>query len=165
VIYEDFLCPFCGELESETREELAQLAEDGKVYVEYRPFDLLGSEQTDYYSVAAANAFKVVLDASGAEVAKTFHDELYEDQPSEAGPFPDADWLVEKAVDAGAAEADVRPGIEDQTQKDWVEQATQAAADAGVGSTPTILLDGEVYAEGRTIATIAANLLDALDEA
>lgn len=155
VMYEDFLCPFCGELESVTDTELATLADDGKVRVEYRPFNLLNTD----YSVASAAAFKVVLDASGPEVAKKFHDLLYADQPSEQGPFPDSDWLVDKAVEAGATESDVRAGIENGDGNDWVDKATQAASDAGVQSTPTILLNGKLFQDGRTVDDLVANLL------
>lgn len=158
VIYEDFLCPYCGELEHVTHAELATLADDGKVLVEYRPFNLLNTD----YSVASAAAFKVVLDTSGPEVAKRFHDLLYADQPSEQGPFPDTDWLVQKAVDAGATESDVRDGIENGTGDDWVTSATQAAHQAGVRSTPTILLNGKLFQNGRTIDDLATNLLAAL---
>ncbi|GEP38914.1 membrane protein [Nocardioides psychrotolerans] len=159
VIYEDFLCPYCGQLEQASSEELTRLADEGKVYVDYRPFNLLRSD----YSVDAANAFAVVLDAAGPKVAKTFHDELFADQPAEGGPYPDADWLVAKAVEAGAAEADVRPGIEDGAQEQWVADATSAAADAGVSSTPTLLLDGQFYQDGRTMQEIADNLVAALE--
>lgn len=159
VIYEDFLCPYCGQLEQSSSDDLTRLADEGKVYVDYRPFDLL---RTDY-SLDAANAFAVVLDTAGPEVAKTFHDELFADQPDEGGPYPDADWFVDRAVEAGATEADVRPGIEDGAQEQWVEDATSAAADAGVTSTPTVLLDGEFFQDGRTMEEIAANLVAALE--
>lgn len=155
VIYEDFLCPFCGELEHVTDTELAALADDGKVLVEYRPFNLLNTD----YSVASAAAFKVVLDKAGPEVAKKFHDLLYADQPSEGGPFPDSAWLVDKAVEAGATESDVRDGIENGAGNDWVTQATTAAQNAGVQSTPTILLNGELFQDGRTVDDLADNLL------
>jgi protein-disulfide isomerase len=158
VIYEDFLCPYCGELESASHEDMAKLAEEGKVYVEYRPFNLL---ETDY-SVAAAGAFKVVLDAAGPEVAKKFHDELYADQPEESGPYPDTSWLVDKAVEAGADEDAVRSGIEDGKGEAWVADATRAAHDAGVNSTPTIVLDGKVFQDGRTPDELAQNLIDQL---
>jgi protein-disulfide isomerase len=155
VIYEDFLCPYCGELEQATHSELATLADEGKVYVEYRPFNLL---QTDY-SVDAAAAFKVVLDASGPDVAKKFHDLLYENQPEESGPYPDSSWLVDKAVEAGAQEGKVSNDIEQGTGKAWVEDASAAASDAGVRGTPTILLDGKVFQDGRTVDDLANNLL------
>jgi protein-disulfide isomerase len=159
VIYEDFLCPYCGELEKRTGEQLASLADEGKVLVDYRPFQLF----TDIdFTAQVLNAFKVTLDAAGPEAAKAFHDAVYADQPSEAGPYPDDDWLVEKAVDAGAEEADVRPGIEDMSQQAWVDDATQAAVDAGVNSTPTIVVDGEVFTQGSTLDEQAQALIDAV---
>ena len=160
VIYEDFLCPFCGELERATRDDLAQLADDGKVRVEYRPFNLLSSISD--YSERSAGAFSIVLEESGPEVAKEFHDLLYENQPSESGPFPENSDLVDLAVQAGADEAAVRDAIENEEGQQWVDDATQAAQDAGVRSTPTILLDGEVFQDGRTIDQIADNLISEL---
>jgi len=158
VIYEDFLCPFCGELEAATHEQLAVLAEQGEVLVDYRAYSLLDPD----YSAQAANAFKVVLDAAGPEVALDFHTALFAEQPEESGPYPDAAALVDLAVAAGAEESAVRPGIEGETQADWVEQAGDAALDAGVEGTPTVLLDGEPFADGDDVEELAANLLTAL---
>lgn len=160
VIYEDFLCPVCGAFEEQTNDDLTQAAADGEVLVEYRPFELLG--RIGDYSKRATNAFAVVLEESGPEVAKAFHDELYADQPSEsAEEFPDDDWLVEKAVAAGAEEAEVRPGIEDLAMEDWVDSATAEAEAAGVTGTPTVLVDGEPVG-GQTIDEVARNTLDAI---
>ena len=161
VIYEDFICPVCGALETASAEKLEQAAEEGKVYVSYRPFNLFSdpSHPAHDYSIDAASAFAVVLEEEGPEVAKEFHDLLFAEQPPEAGPHPDADWLVEKAVEAGADEDAVREGIEEGAGEDWVEEATEAATDAGINSTPTILLDGEEYREGRTFEELADNLV------
>ena len=143
VVYEDFLCPFCGELERGIGEQVAELADEGKVYVDYRPFTLL--DRIGPYSAEAVSAFGVVLDTSGPEVAKRFHDLLYADQPAEdSATFPDADWFVDKAVEAGATESEVRPGIE-EGENDFAREATREAQDAGVTGTPTVLVDGEVF--------------------
>jgi protein-disulfide isomerase len=140
VIYEDFLCPFCGQLEANTHDKLADLAEAGKVQVDYRPFDLLGD-----YSARATGAFGVVLDKSGPEVAKKFHDLLYANQPEEtADSFPDADALIKLAVQAGAKESEVADGIK-EGENDFARKATKEAEKAGVSSTPTVLVDGEVF--------------------
>lgn len=160
VIYEDFLCPYCGDLERATRDDLAELAADGKVQVEYRPFNLLSSISD--YSERSAGAFSIVLEQSGPEVAKEFHDLLFENQPSESGPFPENSELADLAVEAGADEADVRDAIENEEGQQWVADATQAAQDAGVQGTPTILLDDEVFQDGRTIEDIASNLISQL---
>jgi protein-disulfide isomerase len=160
IIYEDFLCPFCGELEAASRDDLAQLAADGKVQVEYRPFNLLS--QAGDYSARSAGAFSIVLDKSGADVAKKFHDLLYENQPSESGPFPDNAALVELAVQAGATEADVQGPIENEDGADWVDRATKAADKAGVSSTPTVLLDGKVFNDYSNMQDLASNLVERL---
>jgi protein-disulfide isomerase len=158
VIYEDFLCPYCGEFESATREDLAELAADGKVQVDYRPFVLL--DQIGPYSELATSAFAVVQQESGDEVAKTFHDLLFENQPSESGPFPEASDLVDLAVEAGAEESAVADGIEDLAGKDWADAATKAAVADGVQGTPTILLDGEQFQEGNSVQEYADALIE-----
>jgi len=160
VVYEDFLCPYCGEFEKASRDEFAQLAADGKLQVEYRPFDLLGGGDPSSYSVRSAGAFSILLDKSTPEITKKFHDLLYENQPSESGPSPEDSDLVDLAVEAGAQESDVRDAIEGNEGNAWVVKATRAASDAGVQSTPTVLLNGEVYQEGRTIDDMAEGLID-----
>ncbi|NGN93135.1 thioredoxin domain-containing protein [Nocardioides sp. KC13] len=158
VIYEDFLCPYCAEFENASREDLAELAAEGKVQVDYRPFVLL--DQIGPYSELATSAFAVVQEEAGDEVAKKFHDLLFENQPSESGPFPEAGDLVDLAVEAGAEESAVKEGIENLDGKAWADAATAAATADGVQGTPTILLDGEQFLEGNTMEEIAANLVE-----
>lgn len=162
IIYEDFLCPICGIVETRAGERLTELAADGQVEVDYRPISILG--RFGPYSADAANAFFVVQEEAGPEVAKEFHDLLFENQPSEEGPFPSKDDLIATAVDAGADEADVRDGIENDAMADTVEDATQEATDAGVEGTPTILLDGEEFSEGSSWEDIADNLVEAIED-
>lgn len=157
VVYEDFLCPFCGQFESRTRDDLASLAGQGKVQVEYRPFNFLSENGT--YSARSAGAFSVVLDQAGPDAAKKFHDLLYDNQPDEKGPFPDDHKLVDLAVQAGATRSKVEQPILNHDWTHWVNRATQSALNAGVRATPTLVLDGKVYQNGRTIDELADNLL------
>ena len=162
VIYEDFLCPFCGQLEKATRDDLARLAADGKVRVEYRPFALLS--RLGDYPIRATNAFALVLEKSGPELAKKFHDLLYENQPSEEDPGAVTNEdLVKLAVEAGASESDVKDGIDSLSHKGWVDEATAEAGKAGVSGTPTILLDGKVFQDGSTVQELATNLVSELE--
>jgi len=156
VIYEDFICPFCGQLEQTVGDQLDEAVEAGEVKVEYRPIPFL-AQRIDYSKVAA-NAFAVVLDTSGPEVAKEFHDLLFANQPAASGPYPDDDQLVEWAVEAGAAEDEVRPGIEDMAFEGWVDAAGDASADADINATPSVFIDGEP-AQGETLQDIAAEML------
>lgn len=161
VIYEDFLCPYCGEFERQSAEEFQRLADDGKVRVEYRPFELLS--QIGDYSMRSTNAFAVVLEEEGEDVAKEFHDLLFENQPPEdPDQFLTDDELVDLAVEAGADEDAVRGGIEGLDQEDWVDEATAAAKEAGVNGTPTVVLDGEEFQNYSDIESLVANLTKAV---
>lgn len=143
VIYEDFICPACKAFEDAYGAELDAAVTEGRATVEYRPFNFLA--QFGDYSQRSANAFAVVLDAAGPEVAKEFHDILYAEQPAEepVEDHPDDAWLIEKAVEAGATEADVASGIEDLAFEGWVANGVKAATSAGVQGTPTLIVDGE----------------------
>lgn len=149
VIYEDFLCPVCGQFEADTNEQLAEMAEAGEVYVDYRPFNLF---EGDSYSIASASAFGAVLQEAGPDVAKEFHDALFADQPAEGATdqYPDADALVAKAVEAGADEATIRPLIE-AGENDFVRGATAEAGDNGITGTPTVIVDGEALPNWNTL--------------
>ena len=137
VIYEDFLCPYCDQLELASRDKLAQLAADGKVYLEYRPFRLLAPD----YSGQALNAFAVVLKKSGPEVAKKFHDLLYANQPAEnTAGLPDS-TLVDYAKQAGAG--DISQCVKDLTFEGWTARVTDQASKDGVVSTPTVMVAGK----------------------
>jgi predicted DsbA family dithiol-disulfide isomerase len=154
VIWEDFLCPFCGELEKRTSDRLAAAADAGRVQVTYRPFNLL---QTDY-SQQTLEVFAATRHSAGDEVAKKLHDLLYEQQPSERGPFPSQDDIVALAVGAGADKAAIEKSLDNGDATSWADEATRAASDAGVQSTPTVLLDGSEVT-GRTVDGLAASLL------
>lgn len=159
VIYEDFLCPVCGDLEAFTNTGLSSAVDAGQVQVEYRPLNFLS--RFGDYSLRAANAFAVVLDTTGAEAATSFHDALFAAQPSESGPFPGDDALVDMAVDAGAEESEVREGIEELQFEQWVANATDQASRDGIRGTPTVVLDGEPV-PGQTLEELATNLLEGI---
>lgn len=159
IIYEDFLCPFCGALETATTDDLSRLIDAGEVQVEYRVFNLLG--RVGDYSLRAASAMAVVMQEAGPRAAKTFHDLLFADQPSESGQLPDDEWLIDNAVVAGADEEAVREDIENQVFADWVDDATQAAGDNGVSTTPTVFVDGQRVG-GESIDELSAAILGAV---
>ena len=156
VIYEDFICPYCGELEKASHEKLQELADAGKVRVEYRPFQLLDID----YSPMALQVFGAVRSLGDDTVTKKFHDLLYADQPSEQGPFPSQDDVIKLAVQAGADESAVRGALD--AGKSWAETATADASAAGVRSTPTVLLDGSTFTDYRSMDDLAANLAKAV---
>ena len=160
VVYEDFLCPFCGEFEAAGHEELAQLAEDGKVQVEYRPFVLLSGAGP--YSTSSTMVWSLVLQQDGPVVAKKFHDLLFANQPSEEGPFPSREDLIALAGQAGADTAKLTTAADDGSGVDWPVAATKSAEKLGVRSTPTVILDGKPFTSGAGPEDLAANLIKAV---
>jgi protein-disulfide isomerase len=160
VIYEDFLCPYCGELEKATHEKLAQLADAGKVQVEYRPIVFLS--RAGPYSARATLIWWLVDQKYGHAAGKEFHDLLFAHQPSEQGPFPTREDLFQLAAQAGADPVKLQTALDDSEGVNEVADATKAAQQLGVKATPTILLDGKQFTNGRTVDDLATNLLDAL---
>jgi protein-disulfide isomerase len=156
-VFEDFLCPFCRQFEAASRDDLRQAAIDGKAYVVYRPIAFLNE-----YSTRSLNAFGVVLDTSGGAVALKFHDLLYENQPEESGTMPDDEWLIDKAVEAGADEAAIRPGIEKLSFKQWMINGNDDASQRGVNSTPTVFVNGD-QVSGSSIEDLAAQVQARID--
>jgi protein-disulfide isomerase len=156
-VFEDFLCPYCRQFESASRDDLRQAAIDGKAYVVYRPIAFLNE-----YSTRSLNAFGVVLDTSGGATALKFHDLLYENQPEEGGTMPDDDWLIGKAVEAGAKEAAIRPGIEKLSFKQWMINGNDDASQRGVNSTPTVFVNGD-QVSGSSIEDLAAQVQERID--
>jgi protein-disulfide isomerase len=164
-VYEDFMCPFCGQFESASRETLDPLVESGDVKVEYRVVSFLDrySNGTDY-STRSANALAAVLDTAGTDAAVAFHDTLFEQQPAEGTDGLSDDQLVQHAVEAGATEATVRTPIEERSFEGWVVNGTDAANKDGIVSTPTVQVDGETL-EFTTIDDLMNDLQKAVDGA
>ncbi len=160
VVYEDFLCPFCGEFEAAGHEELAQLADEGKVEVEYRPIVFLSG--IGPYSSRATLIWWLVHQKYGDDVAKQFHDLLYANQPSEQGPFPSRDDLYALAAQAGANVDELKAAVESGEGVQEVADATNVAQDLKIKSTPTVILDGKPFTNGSTAADLATNLIKAV---
>ncbi|HET6667340.1 MAG TPA: thioredoxin domain-containing protein [Intrasporangium sp.] len=142
-IYADFQCPACAKFEAEQGDALATFVEAGDVRVNYRMMSFLNDASTTDYSTRAMNAFAVVLEEHGTEAAAEFHDLLFAQQPAEGTAGLSDDELVDLAVEAGATEDAVRPGIEDLQFEQWIVNATDQASRDGVSSTPTTLVNGQ----------------------
>lgn len=153
VVYEDFLCPYCRELESSTRSFLRKDAAEGKVLVEYRPFRLL----QDPYSEAALTAWGAVLKQGTPQQALKLHDLLYENQPYEAATDkPGLTELKKWAEEAGVKDEQVLSAL-GETDTAFVEAANAAATKAGVQGTPTVIVNGKTL-EGTSISALADQL-------
>ncbi|WP_191907892.1 DsbA family protein [Nocardioides cynanchi] len=142
-LYEDFLCPICGEFEAATSAQVDAAIAAGKLKVDYHMAGFLDPHSTNAYSSRALNAAAVVLDTSGPEVFLTFHNLLYQHQPAEGGPGPSDDQLIAYAVQAGAQESAVAGPIRDKVYAQWVLNANDQMSKDGVVGTPTVFINGQ----------------------
>ena len=71
--------------------------------------------------------------------------------------MPDDEWLIDQAVEAGADEAAIRPGIENLSFEQWMVNGNEDASKRGVNSTPTVFVNGETVS-GSSIEDLAAQV-------
>jgi protein-disulfide isomerase len=139
-LYEDFLCPACGNLEKQFGPTVSKLIDTGAVAADYYMVAIL-DRQGDGYSSRAANAAYCVADES-TDAFRRFHAALYAQQPPEGvGPFPDNARLIEVARQAGVT-GDVPNCINSGR---YTEMVKELASATGVNATPTIRINGEDY--------------------
>ncbi len=162
-IYEDFMCPYCGQLEALTSDLVSQYAGDD-VQFRYHVISFLDRASTNRYSTRAVNALGVVLDTAGPEVAKRFHDELYAQQPPEGSAGLSDATLVDLAVEAGATRSEVQGPIDGLVYEQWVKNGTDDASRAGVSGTPTVVVDGKTLPQ-QAMQDLATSLDDAITSA
>jgi protein-disulfide isomerase len=149
-LYEDFLCPACGNFEKNFGPTVNKLIDTGAVAADYYMVSIL-DKQGQGYSSRASNAAYCVADAS-TDAFRRFHAALYAQQPEEGvGPFPDNSRLIEVARQAGVA-GDVPKCINGDK---YTEMAKGLAKATNVSSTPTIRINGQDYSPSTPDALIA----------
>lgn len=158
-IYEDFLCPFCRELESQTRDYLRENAASGKVQVTYQPINLL--QQYDY-SVRALNAWAAVLKHGSPAAALKLHDLLYENQPYETASDGVSDADLAKLVgEAGADTPAVRAALKTRDTA-FLTAAAKVMSEEHIQSTPTVFLNG-MELTGSSVGDLVGQIENAVD--
>jgi protein-disulfide isomerase len=139
-LYEDFLCPSCGNFEKQFGPTVNKLIDSGAVAADYYMVSIL-DRQGDGYSTRSSNAAYCVAEAD-KEAFRRFHAALYAQQPAEGvGPFPDNARLIEVARQAGVA-GDVPECINDGRYEDMAKGLAKAT---NVTGTPTIRINGQEY--------------------
>ena len=155
VVYEDFQCPYCRQLEDQTRDFLRENAAAGKVQVEYHPIDLLQS----VYGERGMNAFAAVLAHSTPAAALKLHDLLYENQPYEsASGSVSQSQILGFVKKAGGDNADVEAALKTQDSA-FFSAAAAEMAQKKITSTPT------VYINGRAVTGGVSQIVSAIENA
>ncbi|MBJ8343535.1 DsbA family protein [Antrihabitans sp. YC2-6] len=150
-VFEDPLCPVCGEFEKKFGQEIAQKIDEGKLAVDYHMLNFLNEvSHSGDYSTRAVAASQCVAESGNAVAYGKFHDELFSpgNQPAERGSSDHTnDELGRMARDAGANDAAVACITSGEKVQGAGQSATAAAqylmVNTGRVGTPTVLQDGK----------------------
>ncbi|AYF77797.1 serine/threonine protein kinase [Nocardia yunnanensis] len=127
-LYEDPLCPACGQLEKIYGQEIAQQVDLGKIEVRYRLVNFLDPKsKSKDYSTRAVAANECVAQSGNGPVYSKFHQLLFTtEQPSEGGADHDNKSLADIAKQAGAGD-DVAKCITSGDRADTARGHAEAA--------------------------------------
>jgi protein-disulfide isomerase len=143
-IYQDFMCPYCGQFDRAQSADLKSLVDAGTVKVVFHVMNFLDSSSNGAkYSTRAADAF-VTVAKQQPSAALAFNTALYANQPTEGSSgLADAE-IADRARAAGVSDS-VIATFANQPNADFVVKSNQAAFDEGIQSTPTVKINGTVF--------------------
>ena len=154
-LYEDFLCPVCGNFEQQFGPTVTKLIDTGAVATDYYMVAILDRPANkNYSSRASAAAYCVADEDTSPDKAafRRFHAAMYAQQPSETGTtFPTDDQLIETARQAGI----VGKAPECIKSGRYLDMAKGLAGATDVTGTPTVRINGEDYKFSTPDALVA----------
>lgn len=160
VVYEDFLCPYCRELEMSTRDFLRADAKNGKVLVEYRPINLLTQHA---YSARALNAWAAVLKNGTPSQALALHDLLFDNQPYELTADQVTDAQIAEWVAKVGADSDAVKKAMASTNQSFFDAVRKEMTDAKIVGTPTVLINGKQL-QASSIPAMSSQIQRAIEQ-
>jgi protein-disulfide isomerase len=160
IMYEDFRCPICHEVEKALGPTMREMADAGTIKIDYHIASFLDGKLGGNGSKYAANA------AGCAQTAGKFaayHDTLYANQPDELDDkFASRSYLLDLAgkVD-GLRSPQFDACVNDLSYASWVDNVENNFQDAKIGNTPvtgtpTAGINGKpitLIVQGRGLAT------------
>lgn len=139
-VYEDFICPACGQFELGAGEALDRLVAEDRARIVYHPVAYLDRfSSTDYSTRSSAAAGCAAAGGKFREYAK----KLFERQPAEGGAGLSDQELVSIGASVGLPAESFRPCVDDGRYRSWTRHVTEAASRAGITGTPSVLVAGK----------------------
>ncbi len=142
-IWEDFQCPACGAFEQVFGSTISEIADKDLARVIWRSTSFLDANFPGQNSQRAAAAWGCAVDAGkGVE----FHDLVYANQPANEGDGWTQEQLIAFGEQSGIKGDDFstfEQCVVDKTYMQWAANGTIAMAEANVGGTPGLFLNGE----------------------
>lgn len=141
-VYEDFQCPFCGQLEKANGKSMAKMAADGDIKLVIHTLSFLDDNLENDSSKRSANAAFCAADAGRYS---EYHAAVFAAQPKKEGAgYSDA--TLKKAADTagitGAKRTAFDKCVSTGTYNAYVEDTQKRSNDDGVNGTPVVKIDG-----------------------
>lgn len=151
-VWEDFMCPACGQMEANFGTDLASSVMDGKLQITHHYVNFLDrSSKNGDYSTRMIAAAQCVAVSEDLETYLTTREKWFANQPSEGGGDRTQKDIATDATDSGASDTSAKciEGIGQGGNN--LDLATQTASnsqkalqDSGQQmATPTVLQDGQ----------------------
>ncbi|MGB5951405.1 MAG: thioredoxin domain-containing protein [Ornithinimicrobium sp.] len=141
-LYEDFQCPFCGQLEQASGRAIAEAAGAGEIKLTYTFMSFLDGVSGNQSSSRAANA---AVCAADTELFPAYIEAVFAQQPAEGEGYEDQVFFdaAQTAGIEGEQLDTFTSCVEDQTYGDYVQDMADRATEDGVTSSPVLMIDGE----------------------
>jgi protein-disulfide isomerase len=155
VEYGDFQCPGCGQFARSIESDIVEnYVKTGQVVFEYRDFAFLGDESLD-----AAEAARCAQDQG--KFWEMHHMLFYNQEGENQGAFSRG-RLDDMAERVGLNMDEYTTCMDSNTHAEAVELSTQGGSSAGVVSTPSFLVNGELLSGVNNYDAIASAIDQAL---
>lgn len=142
-LYEDFQCPFCGQLESASGEAITEAAAAGDIKLTYTFMSFLDGNLRNDSSSRAANA---AVCSADTDQLSGFVTSLFARQPVQEGTgYEDQDFF-DAAAEAGIegeALTTFTSCVESNEYADYVSAMQERATQDEVTSSPVVMIDDE----------------------
>ncbi|QST01256.1 DsbA family protein [Pontibacillus sp. ALD_SL1] len=156
----DYLCPHCHDYQEAAIPEIKQkLVDTGKAKLYLVNHAFIGD------SDKAAKFAEVVYQELGNDTFFKFHEHLMSERVQEAGTFTNEylkDALSTVVEDDSKVES-VMSAYEDGAGEEALSSDKEIVSDLGVTSTPTLVVDGEIF-EGGTFEELEKAVEEAAEE-
>lgn len=143
--YGNWKCPYCAEFSTGFLGDIVkEYVESGDINLRFRALAYINGEPfLGSDAVHAARAGLAVWNVD-PETYWKYHEYVFANQPPERETWATTDKLVSFGEQAGVTSTDkLRTKLENQAYESTIQKTSQAAADAGVSGTPTLVIDGE----------------------
>ena len=148
-------CPYCARFSTDFLSTLVtEYIESGKIALKFRNLSYINGKAFLGPDAPAAGRAGLAVWNNDPDSYWAYHEYVLQNQPPESKTWGTADTLVSFGREAGVDDPSViRTAIQEKQYEEALRATSQAAAQAGINGTPTLLIDGTTvspFKEDRT---------------